>query len=250
MIVSLEKGFVFTRGVKTASNSMRATLEPFRRPFESSLTARMGRKGLGLYQTWPFVNFYANPHRPLVYAAHVIPPRLFASFYKFGVVREPVSWMTSVYKHWLTRWSKSERSIRTFEDFVHYWTGFRSYTQALQFVDLQGHFLADEIGRFENLLGFHEHVCQRLGIQRDLQRLNATPDTVRVEVTARARSLVEKLCYLDYEIFDFENLSEPIMDIQLDETISAELRRRLRCYGGVSYDPWASSYSEVALGTA
>jgi len=221
---------------------MSAVLESYRRPFESSLTARVARRALGLYNKWPFINFRSNPHLPLVYAQHVLPESFFAAAFKFGVVRDPLSWMVSVYKHWLTRWAYDNPGISSFEEFVAWWSSFRSCTQALQFVNLDGEFIVDEVGRFENLQGFHSLVCQRLSIRSELRVLNTARTSAELEITSCARVLVENVCELDYEVFDIENNSSPTMTVSSSGSVRKELSRRLKAYGGTHYDPWASSY--------
>ena len=101
MIYSISQGFIFARGIKTASTSLADELAKKSRPLEKSIVYKLIRRIPRTEKIYPFYDFRNHPHTSLSKSKSIIPSQLFNSCIKFGVVREPVSWMMSGYKHWL-----------------------------------------------------------------------------------------------------------------------------------------------------
>ena len=91
MIYSISQGFIFARGIKTASTSLADELAKKSRPLEKSIIYKIIRRFPKTEKIYPFYDFRNHPHTSLSKSKSIIPSYLFNSCIKFGVVREPVS---------------------------------------------------------------------------------------------------------------------------------------------------------------
>lgn len=241
MIYSISQGFIFARGIKTASTSLADELAKKSRPLEKSIIYKIIRRIPKTEKIYPFYDFRNHPHTSLSKSKSIIPSHLFNSCIKFGVVREPVSWMMSGYKHWLRIHRNSEEysqvTINSFEDFIRFRMDQYPPLQALQFLDRSGELLSDFVGNFHNLDEFSVYLEGRLGFSINIAHLNTAPSTQKIEVSQKERTLVEQACYLDYSIFDFEQLDGPVV-YQKEATDREKLKHAWFKAGGDDFDPW------------
>lgn len=115
----------------------------------------------------------------------------FERYFKFAFVRNPWDRLHSAY-HFLRRGGLNEADdkfsqgpLSRFDDFESFvvrglaeseirgWVHFRPQVEFI--VDSTGQNAMDYIGQFENLVSDFNHVCRRLGVTRELPRLNVTP---------------------------------------------------------------------------
>ncbi|HEV2209150.1 MAG TPA: sulfotransferase family protein [Verrucomicrobiae bacterium] len=204
---------IFVEVPKTGSSSIRWLLGMPKRPH------------LNIWQTkYELENHwtrYAGPLDRVLSAAYLMVPRgvrqrrgarQFASYFKFGFVRNPWDRVVSLYER---REGLQLSKQMSFEQFVD-WIQFSSSTcihpvphryQVDWFVDPHGTVLADFIGRFETLEEDWARIARILGIQEQLPHKNRNPRRTRhyteyYSPDTRAR-IAEKF-RVDIERFGYE----------------------------------------------
>lgn len=244
MILSNSHKFIFARGIKTASTSIANELQNKNRKLEQSLLYKGFRRLPFFEEKYPFFDFQNHPHLSLSRAKKIIPDSIFSSCLKFGVVREPLSWMESVYKHWL-RYHKKNLSlinckINTLEDFILFRMDHYPPIQALQFIDKNGLLLNDVTGNFHQIELFTNDLSAMIGLKINIKKLNVAPKNQKIKTPKKIKSLIEKACQLDFELFDFENLKNPVIEHSNDqnEHLTNKLKVAWKESGGFKYDPW------------
>lgn len=246
MILSTSHNFLFVHDIKTAGTSLRSVLKGYSRPSERSTLYRFARilKPLGF--RYPFYDFASRSHTCLACAHSIIPPPIYAKLFRFGVVRNPEAWTISVYKHW-ERYHQSNprrsipRSVNSLETFLEYLSDTGTpLIQALQFVDIHGRFDLTAVGSFENLPAFARFLKGQLSIPLPLPELNSSPKNQSIEVSRKAKKLIEECTVIDHQLFDFstEN-TEGTRAVRTDPKLEGILAKHLRARGGVRYDAWA-----------
>lgn len=243
MILSLSHSFIFARGIKTASTSIASELGQKARPLEQSILYKLIRRIPYVSHQYPFYDFKHHPHTSFSKAKTIIPTHIFNSCGKFGVVREPASWMMSGYKHWLRIYKDSPEfvniKINSFEDFIRFRMDEYPPLQALQFIGMNGELLTDFIGNFHKLDIFAHYLEENLGFPVKIQRLNTAPSSQNMSISANEKALIEKACFLDYELFNFENLNQPIIEqCRVSEHNQKNLELAWKQAGGINFDPW------------
>lgn len=244
MIVSESHKFIFARGIKTASTSLANELVLKSRSVEQSNLYKVLRRLPTINEKYPFYDFRNHPHISFSKAKSILPSRIFDSSLKFGVVREPISWILSVYKHWLRNYKEKSPqkfgSINTLEDFILYRMDNYPPIQALQFLASNGTLLTDVLGNFHAIDSFVDELAIKLSFPINIKRLNLAPLNQHLEISHKDKTLIEKACELDYALFDFENLNTPIIrenNNQVD-TINQKLKSAWIDAGGINFDPW------------
>lgn len=241
MILSIKHKFLFARGIKTASTSMANELSSLMRSSEKSYAFKLLRRFPGIKNTYPFYDFINHPHTSLSKANKIIPKSIFDSSFKFGVVREPASWMLSTYKHCLRhkRNNYLPENVKSLEDFILFRLDHYQPLQSLQFINNDGLLLANELGNFHNINPFIAELSSKLNLSINLKHLNSSKID-NIKISKKDRTLIEKACALDYELFDFEDLSGPF--IIINEKNQNFLKNKLRGVwiqaGGYKFDPW------------
>jgi Sulfotransferase family len=163
---------------------------------------------------------YGAPGRRVLAALYLLLPtagrqrrgsRQFASYFKFGFVRNPWDRVVSLYER---REGLQLRDQMSFEQFVD-WIQFSSSTcvhpaphrnQVDWFVDPHGHVLADYIGRFETLAADWTFIAQKLGLSQPLPHKNQNPRRNRPYTeyyTARTQAVVAEKFRVDIEYFGY-----------------------------------------------
>jgi len=165
MLVSQSHRFVFVHVQKTAGTSITELLRPL------SLTPSGGRvarlcSDLGLVRDWRRHHF--RKHAPLRRAERVLPPEVFASFYKFAFVRNPWDRLVSWYEFILQDRSHRRHAVVSrlpdFETFVRHELARPRRSQWWMLVGRDGRLGIDFAGRFERLDADMAGICGRLGI--------------------------------------------------------------------------------------
>jgi hypothetical protein len=192
MLIGVKKRFVFVANSKTASTSI-----------ERALIA-----DVEIHKGGP----QRNKHMFLKKAVREYdflfdnPKYAFDTFFKFGVMREPLSWLQSWYRYRLGNGALEEGT--TFEEF---WTtkagpaarGGKRMQQALYFTKANGELLADYIIPFRNLSADFAKISTELGVPTELPRKNVSKvakveDTISEEVLADIRDTLSA----DYALYD------------------------------------------------
>jgi hypothetical protein len=245
MILSTSYKFIFSRGIKTASTSLSNELAEKSRPLEKSNFYKGLRQVVPfLKYEYPLCDFRNLPHTPFARAKKIIPTKIYENCTKFGVVREPVSWMVSVYKHWLRKYAneniETASSVKSLEDFIYFRLDNYQPIQALQFIDSYGVLQTDFVGNFHEMDLFANELSSKLNFQVNLKQLNVAPSNQKLQVSAKEKSLIEKACELDYELFNFDNLNEPFVshNRNQDKILQDKLKIVWQNAGGFAFDPW------------
>ncbi|MEZ5752523.1 MAG: hypothetical protein R3D60_11330 [Paracoccaceae bacterium] len=195
MLISLAHRFVFVANTKCASTSLVEVLAPFA-PYRARGSARL--KHLPLSQARrAFGLIFDDPDWP------------FDSFFRFGVMRDPLDWIASWYRYRLQPgidaalppgttfaqfWERGDWNIRRRDG--------RPFGQADKFLDDDGRCLADVILPYDRLAEGVEQVCRGLGLTPlPLPRRNASPPATSVippDLVAPLRRHFAR----DYALFD------------------------------------------------
>jgi len=182
MLVSESHRFIFVHVQKTAGTSITEVLRPLSLAPSAGRIARLG-SDLGLVRDWRRYHF--RKHAPLRRAERVLPPEVFASFYKFAFVRNPWDKVVSHY-HYRVRTNRTGIADEglSFRDWVLRSYGERDHRyhdepkmfmpQVYWVGDAQGRCIIDFVGRFERLSEDFAEVCRRIGVDASLPHVKTT----------------------------------------------------------------------------
>lgn len=189
MLLSLAHKFIFVANVKTASTSIEATLANFA---EVRVRKTEFGKHNGLSQIshdYPWVKRY-------------VP---YEEFFVFGVMREPVDHLLSLYNaHSKDKMGETPLSTRgmSFDDFLNTWCkkGWQTEPQHKRFQDKQGRFKMNHVINYNRIASDFNDICVRLGFGNlRLKHLNTSPETLtRNDLTAAQVVRVERDYAEDY----------------------------------------------------
>jgi hypothetical protein len=244
MIISKKRKFIFIRGIKTGSTSLQNALSPYGEITKKGFGYKLLRRLPPANRHWRYSSKIGAPHLSTARIKELLPFELFDTALKFGIIRDPLTWNLSVYKHWSRIYRDSEYhkvpdSVRSFEDFLLFRKDEYLPLQMLHYVDLAGDVMIDDLGKFEELEAYQQSLEGRLNLTLNVKYLNQSPDRQVVTPTAKERSLVESLCHIDYEVYNTLHICAGRQQIETALTgFKTELSRELSRAGGLSYDPW------------
>jgi hypothetical protein len=211
MLLSHRYRFIFIHVYKVAGTSMRAALEPYCEDQWKRTAARfLKRAGV----SWP-----ALPPRHLQAAKvrDMLPPEVFASYFKFAFVRNPWDWQVSLY-HYMRQRDDHQQSA-----FIQGLDGFDTYIRWRVAEDLHlqrefvcdpadGRMLVDYIGRIETVDPDFAEICRITGLPPiQLPHVNRSKHRdYRSYYTDETRELVARAFRDDIETFGytFDGLAE------------------------------------------
>lgn len=182
MYFSHEKKFFFIHNVRTGGSSVEKALAPYLPWYLRSPVLRRGwarapsQRPLG----WERVFFVRKGHVTAAELKHLVPPEVFAGYFKFGFVRNPWDWHVSLYHYILRQPGHRQhhliRSFVGFPEYVRWKTEMDLELQKRFFYDARGRCLVDYIGRFETLADDMAAVARKLGLGDGLAlpRINAS----------------------------------------------------------------------------
>jgi hypothetical protein len=185
MLIGLEKRFVFIANSKAASTSVEKVLAPFS---EIIVAGTPRRKHMSLRDAYVAYDFlFSQPaYRP-------------DSFFKFGILRDPIEWVHSWFRY--RKGNKVDSPLPETMAFAEFWarndwTKFvapgRKRLQSDFFTDADGKVIADFIIPYDDLDAQFARVCDRLGVKRPLPRENVSrlqPDDEPVPEALRQEML-------------------------------------------------------------
>jgi hypothetical protein len=180
MLVSHTHKFVFIHIYKTAGTSIARGLAPYNvSPYKRRTARFLKRIGIPFPSQWH--TGLSVEHKTAIEARAQLGKGVFDRYFSFAFVRNPWDWQVSIYRHvtrnkehsqharfvrfgnfnsyvrWLCEGDSTERDLRGQVDFLQ---------------DENGKQVVDFVGRFESLPSDFELVCQKIGIEAQLPRLN------------------------------------------------------------------------------
>jgi hypothetical protein len=208
MLISVHKRFVFVANTKAASTSIEAVLA---RHAEISRPGGPQEKHTPLAQVrWDYRFLFTMPDYP------------FESFFRFGVMREPLDWIESWFRY--RKGNKVASPLPASMTFAEFWEqgdwnirrrDGTPYQQSDMFVDKRGAVLTDLIVPYHRLNEALPIVLQALGIKADVPHLNvSTLKSVDRSLSPELRARLRAHYAADYALFDS-------LDARLDPALAA-----------------------------
>ena len=205
MLISRRHKFIFIHIYKNAGSSITAALKPFCiNKHEKKVNRILRRYGITYLEPQPY-----RMHITAEELISEIGEKQFNSYFSFGIVRNPWSWNTSLYTFTLKNKKHHEhehvKNLGSFENYIH-WRCNQSVKLQKDFVYSQdGDLLVDFIGRFETLENDFKKVCDHIGIEARLPKLNISNEkSYREFYTAETADLVRKKFSEDIAMFDYD----------------------------------------------
>ncbi|MEJ8567760.1 sulfotransferase family 2 domain-containing protein [Elongatibacter sediminis] len=194
MLISISRRFVFVANSKAASTSI-----------EKSLS----RHADVVYQGSPDRK-HINLENARVEFESLFSEVGFHRFFKFGVMRDPVSWILSWFRYRKRRNNPNALPGKmTFDAFWERkdWNFIRTDgTKRLQrdfFVSSDGKLLADYIIPYHELEPHYRKVCKALGVSARLPRVNVSqPGVTEAQLSGDTLSQLREFYTEDYELFN------------------------------------------------
>jgi hypothetical protein len=196
MLISVKKRFVFVANTKAASTSIEAALA---RAAEISRPGGPNEKHTPLNMVrWEYRFLFTMPDTP------------FESFFKFGVMREPMDWIESWFRY--RKGNKVASPLPATMTFAQFWDqgdwnirrkDGSPYAQSDMFCDPRGNLLADLVMPYERLNEVLPQVLQALGIKADVPHLNVSAlKAVDSSLTPDLRARMRAHYAADYALYD------------------------------------------------
>lgn len=191
MIISVEKKFIFVANLKTASTSIESSLRP-----HGDIVVRRSELGKHL----PFSDIQSR----FSWLFNAIPEE---NFFKFGVIRDPLGYMLSLYRSHRDDKFKGNEKLYTggmsFDEFLEKWVPKNSgqvQPQAYKFIDKNGFLALDKVLLYENIEKSFSETMYSIGLHDiKLPKMNVSPET-DVEVTEYAKQWVKSHFEKDYKV--------------------------------------------------
>lgn len=163
-IISFSKKFIFIHNSKVAGTSMRAALMPYE-PF-------FLRNKFSQYLKHKFV----RAHISAAELKDKIPHRIFNTYFKFGLVRDPWDRQISLYEFIRQNPKHFQHdlilSFKDFNEYLYWRVNDNLNPQKTYFYDNDGNFLVDEVYKIENLPNAIKQLESRLNIQLCMPHYN------------------------------------------------------------------------------
>lgn len=250
MVISLKKKVIFVRNIKSGSTSFKAGLASIEDMTKNSAIFRFCRRIPFLSTFKRYSIDFQRPHLGVAAIQALIGEEIFAQCHVFGVFRDPLAWNVSVYKHWErfyknSKFQKVPKTVRSFRDFILFRSEQYKPLQVLQFAALSGDILVTELGNFKEIDTYWSSLNNRFSFNQPLERLNNSSKDQRVLVSKRDQSLLEKLCAIDFELYEDDTVYQQQSQIcRKAEKFASEIASNLKAAGGLNFDPWVFTKSE------
>ena len=191
MLLSLSHKFLFIANVKTASSSIERALR-------SKAEIAIGETRFGKHENLSAIS------RKFAWVRQYVP---YSEFFVFGVIREPVDWVLSLYNsHSKSDFDGLPYSTKgvPFDDFLREGVEKRwqMRPQHLRFTDEHARFRVNHLLDFDKLEQDFPRLSERLGLGAlALARINPSPDVLtRGDLRRRQIKFIEERFAADYEL--------------------------------------------------
>lgn len=215
MTFSQQPPFLFVHIDKAAGSSIALALQPMKTRQPASRWRRRlvwlgALNRLGSYRSLQFpAHAYASA------AQRCLPPDVYAGLFKFAFVRNPWDRLVSRYAYLLKNEKHPRHSfvkkMGGFDDYVAWEVRRGKFFQHTYVTDSSGKLIVDFIGHYERLSEDFATVCERLGMNVELPRANASSHRdYRTYYSDATRELVKNYFQRDIEMFgyDFDGLKK------------------------------------------
>jgi hypothetical protein len=209
MLLSRKHRFIFIHIYKTAGSSIKSVMRPLAAdPWQIYASAILRRIGISALSIQPL-----PAHSKAIDVVRFLGPQEFAKYFSFAIVRNPWDWQVSLYHYMRKERTHHQHSLaRQFANFEEYieWRCSEDVRYQLDFVDSPaGDQLVDYVGKLETIDQDFAYICNRLGIEAELPRLNVSNTTPwRSFYNTRTRNLVSDAFLPDIERFGYRFDSE------------------------------------------
>lgn len=199
MLVSLERRFIFIHIPKAAGTSIIHALRPYSR---ASLPRRLlDRVGLGNH------SLPQLPDHAKAVDVRAAMPEVFASSFKFAVVRNPWAWHVSYY-HYIRQnrkhWQHADVAPLSFREYIEWRVVHDPILQSDFIVDDRRELIVDSIAKTESLDRDAAAIFDRIGVRTRLPHHNRSQhDDYRSYYDERTRDLVAEHYAEDIERFGY-----------------------------------------------
>ncbi|MAY36267.1 MAG: sulfotransferase [Spongiibacteraceae bacterium] len=201
MIVSHRKKFVFIHIYKTAGTSVRSALREYADITHDRITLR---RILYVARIAP----PPSEHAKACEIRKMLGEDLFNSYYKFAFVRNPWDWQVSMYhyvrSHPLHPLYFQVRKLKDFGDYTLWLKDRENDTQSSFLTDINGEFIVEKIGRFEEINNDFEEICKHIDVNKYLPHQNQSARACyRQYYNEQSRARIEELFQIDIENFGY-----------------------------------------------
>jgi Sulfotransferase family len=214
MRISCSKRFILLHLPRTGVSSIIAALDDalFVRA-APTLTNKLMSKYVSIVPR-PIEKTYFRAHERAVHVRRLVPKTVFERYRKIAFVRNPYSWLVSLYELVLQspnhRHYERVQAMSGFGEYVDWEIGRRKRDQHRYVLDYNGRMMVDEIGRFERLGEDAARIFGALGVELEpLPRVGQlTRRDYREFYDATSRRKVETHWARDLALFgyDFDGL--------------------------------------------
>lgn len=210
MLISHSRKFIFIHNFKVAGTSVYKTLEEFTNiTFRRSPRRDQLKILTGIYP-WIFSSQF-DGHILAKDLRKQLPGKIFQEYYKFGFVRNPWDWQVSQYCFMLKEGPKHHQydivsKLKSFDEYIDWRVHHDIHFQYEFFYDEDENNLMDFIGRFENLKTDFNHICNIIGVQKELLHENRSRDDNNYlkYYSPNSIKMVEEAFQKDIRIFGYE----------------------------------------------
>lgn len=211
MLLSHSHRFLFVHTIRAAGTAIAQALEPYsHRPPEGKWNRYLSKMGLVRDPT----KIRLREHETALGAQKLLPPEVFDSYFKFAFVRNPWSWLVSVWMRLRTTESHRHHAAvapLTFPQYVAWEIERNQRHQHLFVCNERGKIIVDFVGRIENLKLDFDAVCRQITV--------VTPELTKVGARKREHE--------DYRVY---------YDDALRETVARHWQRDIELFG-YAFDP-------------
>ncbi|HKO18628.1 MAG TPA: hypothetical protein VJU82_07060 [Acidobacteriaceae bacterium] len=168
MLLSLTHRFIFVANLKSASSAIERALGPH-------AEFRVSQTKFGKHDDLSTIS------RKFAFTKRYVKP---SEFFVFGVVREPVDFVLSLYNfHTLESFSGKAHSSKgvPFEEFWNGWCSrsWQARSQHPRFIDKRGRLRVSHIIDFAQLASEFPKICERIGVTAKLPKANVSPPILK-----------------------------------------------------------------------
>lgn len=209
MLISHKYRFIFIHIYKNAGTSIRHALLPF--AAESCLHFLLIKLSGKFNHPLPdrYNPEFMDGHSTASQIIQKIGRDQYDSYFTFAFVRNPWDWQVSLYNYMRANERHHQHdlgiSFEGFDDYIRWRCASEVRLQKSFIFSSENEQLVSYIGRYENIDSDFSYVCQRIGVQTSLPRLNVTrTKPYQSYYTPETTELVRRAFWSDIQLFDYD----------------------------------------------